>query len=264
MNTLTASDACVEASRRLGAVALDDLVAEAELLTRVDRKHLLDPKQALAFLGALGSRTRVLEIDGIRAFAYESVYFDTPDLRSHRLAATGRRRRFKVRSRAYLETGAAYLEVKTKGARGITVKDRIPLAFEDRDRLTAEGRAYASEELARIGLGSDVVDALAPVLVTRYRRTTLLSSDGARATIDTDPSWVNAAGRVLDAPGLVIVETKSAGRGGEFDAVLRRLGIRASSISKFGTGLAAMHPELLSNKWTRTIARHLVEERRTA
>ncbi len=264
MNLLTATDAFVEASRRLSSVSLDDLVAEAGLLIRVDRKHLLAPDAAVAFLEAVGPRTRVLETDGVRAFAYESVYFDTPDLLSHRLAATGRRRRFKVRSRAYLETAAAYLEVKTKGARGLTVKDRIPMAFEMRDRLTADGRAYATEELARIGLGPETVDALAPVLITRYRRTTLLSPDGTRATIDTDPSWIDAEGRVLEAPDLVIVETKSAGRGGEFDLVLRRLGIRTSNISKFGTGLAAMRPELLSNKWARTIARHLVHDGRSA
>ena len=48
---------------------------------------------------------RVLERrTALRDFAYESVYFDTPDLLSFRMAAQPRRRRFKLRTRTYLDT----------------------------------------------------------------------------------------------------------------------------------------------------------------
>jgi hypothetical protein len=46
----------------------------------------------------------VLEIDGARSFAYDSTYFDTPDLDAYLLAATRRRRRFKVRTRTYVDS----------------------------------------------------------------------------------------------------------------------------------------------------------------
>lgn len=108
----------------LGAVTLDELVAEASLLARVDRKYVV-PREGLdAVLAAIDPGTRVLEIDGARDFAYESVYFDTPDLLSFRMAARPRRRRFKLRTRSYLDTGSSYLEIKTRGARGTTVKER--------------------------------------------------------------------------------------------------------------------------------------------
>ncbi|WP_210235346.1 VTC domain-containing protein, partial [Mesorhizobium sp. M00.F.Ca.ET.217.01.1.1] len=93
------------------ADGLDELVAEASLQTRVDRKYVLDRERAEGVLAWLAPETRVLEIDGTRALAYESVYFDTPDLLSYRLAAHARRRRFKLRTRAYLDTDQAYLEM---------------------------------------------------------------------------------------------------------------------------------------------------------
>ena len=52
-------------------------------------------------VAAFGRDLRVLDIDGRQSFAYESMYFDTPDLASYLGAAHGKRRRFKVRSRVY-------------------------------------------------------------------------------------------------------------------------------------------------------------------
>src|SRR5690606_31045156 len=139
---------------------------------------------------------RVLEIAGSRGCDYTSVYFDTADRLSYRMAAQPRRRRFKLRTRAYGGSGTAYLEMKTKGGRGATVKERIPYSAADLDRLTNEGRAYVSESLASIGLDSALESELRPVITTRYRRTTLLlSADGGgrvsgRATIDERLRWI--------------------------------------------------------------------------
>ena len=71
----------------LEAVSLEDLVAHAELLTRVDRKYLLHEHAAQEILDATADGVRVLEISGRREFAYDSVYFDTPDHLSYRLTA---------------------------------------------------------------------------------------------------------------------------------------------------------------------------------
>ena len=57
------------------------------LQTRIDRKYV-DPGGALdGLLRGIEPGARVLEIDGERDFAYESVYFDTPDLTSYLGAA---------------------------------------------------------------------------------------------------------------------------------------------------------------------------------
>ncbi len=238
----------------LPTVGLDELTATAALQTRVDRKYALDRTLAERVLAGLPTGTRVLEADGIRALAYASVYFDTPDLASFRMAAHGRRRRFKLRTRAYLDAGDAFLEVKTRGARSRTVKERVAYDIRDAERLTGDGRAYAAERLAEVGV--EPLD-LAPVLASSYRRTTLLQpAGGGRATVDTDLAWRDTAGGELRRPDLVIVETKSLRGASPIDRMLWAAGVRPVALSKYATGLAALRPGLPTNKWARVLRRH--------
>ena len=240
--------------KQLEPISLDELVEKAALQTRVDRKYVLSRLGAAEVLAALDPTTRILEIDGARASAYESVYFDTPDLLSYRMAAHARRRRFKLRTRSYVDTDESWLEVKTRGARSTTVKERLAYEIEDRGILTPDGREYADAALGALGL--DSAD-LRPTLVTRYHRSTLyLPGSGSRATVDTDLSWEGDDGRVLSTPDLAIIETKSGSRTSEVDRLLWSHGHRPATISKFGTGLAALRTDLPSNKWARVLRRH--------
>lgn len=246
----------VQRIAQLESISLDELVAEAALLTRVDRKYAMSAADARKALADLPRETRVLTMGGRRAFAYESYYFDTPDLLSYRMAALGRRRRFKLRTRSYMESEDAFLELKTRGARSATVKERIEYGFDEREVLTDEGLAYAAEGLAALGIDDPLALHLQPTLATRYRRTTLLApGDGGRATIDTNLVWELADGTTLELPDLVIVETKSGQRTGIIDRMLWAHRIRPETISKYGTGLAALRPDLPSNKWARVLRR---------
>ena len=234
-------------------ITLDELVREAELLTRVDRKYLLPSAVATEAILGLDPRTRVLEIGGARAFSYDSVYFDTTDHLAYRLTAQRRRRRFKLRTRSYLDTGGCFLEVKTKDGRGSTVKQRISCAPSDRARLTEEGRRFAGGILRAHGHDPAVLDSLRPAVVSRYRRATLLLPCGSRATLDADLQWIDGDGREIRLDDHVILETKSANRASDLDRALWRMGRRPSGISKFGVGTAALHPELPHNKWARVL-----------
>lgn len=238
---------------RFAPIGLDELVVEAGLLTRVDRKYVMSVDAARSLLGALDPQTRALDLDGVRSSAYESVYFDTPDLLSFHLAAQSRRRRFKVRTRTYVESHTAFLEVKTRGARRATVKDRIEYEPQRRSMLTVDALDFAADALDAVGVEPRRATELRPRLTTRYRRATLLSSDGARCTVDTELAWHDVDGRVLTAPHLVIVESKSAAGASVIDRTLWRAGIRPARISKYGTGLAALHPELPRAKWSRLL-----------
>jgi len=258
--TATSTTSAVAFLGRLRAVDLAELNAEAELQTRVDRKYVL-PRTALGpALATLPAASRVLEIDGERALRYTSQYFDTPALDSFYGAAYGRRRRFKVRSRTYVDSGGSFLEVKTRGARSATVKARVPVVGDD---LDDDAIAYASDLLADAGIAGagDLASALTPVVVTRYRRATVLlpgtaTHDPSRATIDTELTWIARDGRVLALPASVIVETKSGGRAGSLDRALWRQGHRPATVSKYATGMAALHPPLPSHRWRRVLGQH--------
>lgn len=244
----------------LPPIGLTELVERAGLQTRVDRKYLVPVTGLEELLAGVERGARVLEIDGIRTFGYESVYFDTPDLLAFHLAAHRRRRRFKVRTRRYLDSGECWLEVKTRGPRGCTVKTRSP--YDDAHRATVEpGRGFVTEVLRAEGVPvpDDVV--LLPTLVTRYLRTTVhLPGTDSRVTIDTDLSWQD--GGVLEAPHLAVVETKTGSTASSVDRLLWARGHRPVRISKYGTGLAALHPELPSTPWSRTLRRQLLPQAR--
>ena len=241
---------------RFAPIALPDLIEKAALQTRIDRKYIVPAFALAAVLADLDDATQVLEIDGSRDFRYESVYFDTPELTSYEMAAHGRRRRFKIRTRTYVDSDECYLEVKTRGARSCTVKDRIPYRSGDSRLLTREGLDYIDETLALSGITGVDSARLEPTLTTTYGRTTLfVPSSQSRATIDTHLGWELSGTARLDRPDMAIVETKSGSRASTVDRVLWAHAHRPVTISKYGTGLAALRQDLPSNKWARVLHR---------
>ena len=54
----------------------------------------------------------------------------------------------------------------------------------------------------------------------------------------------------------MLVESKSSARGSAADRILRELGVRPASVSKYCVGVAALHPELPSNPWHQTLRRY--------
>ncbi len=238
-------------------ISLDDLDSAAALQTRMDRKYVVEARTAASVLQGFGADVRVLDMLGRRSFTYDSVYFDTPALDSYLLAAHGRRRRYKIRTRTYVDSGVGFLEVKTEGARAATVKERIPYDPADSHRLTAEGLAYISETLA-CSIGSVPSGTLRPVIATRYRRITLyLPASGSRATIDLGVTWRKPGGPSYELDGALIIETKSGSAASALDRHLWSSGIRPSRISKFATGMAALDPTLPANRWHRTVSASL-------
>ena len=128
-------------------ITLAELNSEASLLTRMDRKYLVPPGDTQDVVDYLAPRAQVLQIDSLRHFRYASTYFDTPGLDAYFLAAHKRRRRYKIRTRTYLDSGLCFLEVKTNGSRESTVKDRFKYDPDDADRITPDGRLFVIERL---------------------------------------------------------------------------------------------------------------------
>ena len=237
---------------RLEPIDLQELLAIADLQTRKDRKYLVPDIDVPSLLRVLGD-LRVLSINGVSDFRYESQYFDTRDLASYLGAAHRRPQRFKVRTRSYLDTDTSLLEVKVRDPHGQTIKHRHPYEISHRWQITTEGRRFVEA----IQPAGSVVDELRPTLTTTYRRTTLVLGRGeARMTIDTDLAWHTPRGTSTALRGMALIETKTTGPPCAADRTLWRRGVRPATISKYCTGLAALHPELPANKWHRVLRRH--------
>lgn len=236
----------------MGSIDLPTLQSVADLQTRFDRKYLVAPATAARVIGQLAGQLSVLEIAGQRQSRYQSVYFDTPERDSYRAAVHGRRHRFKVRTRSYLDSGGCMLEVKRVSTRGTTIKERLEYPLAARRRIEPNGREFLLDH----GIGPALVDALDVSLVTDYRRTTVLGEQGYRVTIDGALCCRLPQGDSCGIGDLAVLETKSAGLPTPVDRALWRLGHRPEPISKYGTGLAALTPSLPANKWNRTLHRH--------
>lgn len=232
----------------LPALDLDSVDRRAALQTRTDRKYVTDAATVERLVAGLDAH--VLEIDGRRTFGYASTYFDTPDRQAYLAAARRRPGRWKVRTRTYLHDGSTWLEVKRRDPHGRTVKQRIA-HLDPAEHLGGDALAFIGSFPA---VAPHVLD-LAPALSTAYERTTLVL-DAGRVTIDRDVRCATPDGRLAIVGG-VVVETKSDRAGSSADRMLWSMGVRPVTISKYGVGMAALHPGLPANKWHRTLQRHV-------
>jgi hypothetical protein len=220
----------------LAAIGLEELEARAALQRRTDRKYVL-PTDRLELLTELRDDHLALEIEGRRLSAYDSVYFDTPDLRCYADHVAGRRPRFKIRSRLYAETGVCSLEIKIAQEVGETAKHHLDYAERDHGTLTPEGRDFVAETL-----GDQAPAELGPTLRTTFRRATIAARDGdERITADADLRLARPDGasmRLRD--DLVLVEAKSADGDAPFDRLMQSAGIEEVSLSKYKTGIGLL------------------------
>lgn len=248
------------------AVALQD---------RVDTKFVLSTGQLVAALPALAGSYQVLDIAGVRAGRYRTLYFDTPALNLYLDHHNGKINRHKVRSRLYLETGQAFLEVKRKGWNR-TQKRRTETA----SLLTCLSDDVA-EFLASEAPPCRTLEALTPSLWNTFRRITLVSRDRPeRVTIDLDLTWwqagtvasgeaalpepeSSAGNQGFALPGVVVAEMKQAGikQASAFAAAMREAGVRPGRFSKYCVGIASLYPIKSNNfKTVLTRAERMVEE----
>lgn len=237
----------------LAPVDLEDLDRIASLQVRTDRKYVITSAQLHSLRTHLGDGARVLEIDGRRTFLYESMYFDTAGFDLFRASAKFRPNRVKVRTRTYVEPGRCVLEVKRRDRRGVTSKHRIEHDAVHPTQLTdvSVGFLESFTELHHLAAH------LQPVLTARFRRSTLLMPDGSRVTLDTSLTSTDQGGRVVGIQDALVLETKVGSAAASLlDHLLWKTGMRPATISKYCTSLAALNPQLPSNKWQRTIDRH--------
>jgi hypothetical protein len=244
-------------------VGLAEVVEDAARLTRVDRKYLVATPVASALLRELPQSFRVLRIAGREWTSYASTYFDTDALDACRDHVQRRRRRWKVRSRLYVEDQFCRIEVKTKDGRGVTVKSVADSAVGRHGRLEGADQEFVARTLA--GLDLDVAaESLRPSMEVDYRRLTLADTGaGLRVTLDWGVECRLGDGRVSLDAGYVLVETKGVARPSVADRTLVALGARPRSFSKYVSAASLLRPDLPDNDVRRLRGRALHASART-
>lgn len=227
------------------AVGLHQLEQRAALLKRTDNKYVLGADAIAELLHRLAGDHAALEIDGTREFSYQSVYFDTPELRCFHDHVESRAPRFKARTRLYRDSGQCVFEVKLKRSDGDTDKQQVEHAPDAAFRLDERARECLRSALSRCRL--PVPEQLSPTLRTTFTRITLVPAHGGDERTTVDQRIVlerTGGGRARLRNGLVVVEAKSEDGESLTDRVLTEMGVEPQSLSKYRTGIALLAPEL--------------------
>src|SRR5262245_5186660 len=238
-----------QAIEAFAPITLDELQSRAPLLTRVDKKYIVSWPACASVLETLLDDFRVLEIGARRTFEYETTYFDTHSLTLYRAHVQRRRKRFKCRSRHYVDTGLHFFEMKMKGRRDETIKRQMAYDQADVAVVTADAWQFIRDCLID-QYGQQFDDDLALSLSNNYRRMTLVARDGAeRLTCDFDLSFADPTGRSgrLSSDFLVL-ETKTMNGKGVADRSLKAIGNRPLICSKYCVGTALLRPDVKNNE----------------
>lgn len=249
------SDRAVDAALTvLPSVGLAEVLRRAELQHRIDRKYIVPTGTFTRWMQRLGDSLQVLQIDQRRSFRYESIYFDTADLLTFRQHRQDRRRRYKIRTRTYLDSDDCTFEVKLEGRRGATIKDRMPYPIGCRDRLTGAAVQRLSDVLVDHDLA--MPSELRPVQRVSYRRSTLLLRDApVRITCDAGLRYDSPTGRASGPRDHLIIEVKSATERNAATAALAALRVQPAQISKYCVGVGLL-TGLSANRWQPVLRRY--------
>jgi Uncharacterized protein conserved in bacteria len=245
-----------EPSRISPAAALDGFATVSlkemdavRLMNRVDTKYITDEATLAGVLrDAAAAGYRVLVAGGARISPYSSVYFDTPGLRMFSDHHNQRLRRQKVRTRAYVNSGEAFLEIKRKNNHGRTKKKRtgIPMAELPDFRADEAACRYLAEH-------SDFGAAqLRPVLETVFRRITLVNPDRTeRITIDTGLYFKNfRTGLETSLGDAVIIELKQSGHAASvMKSILLDHRVKTARVSKYCIAVTLTDPSARAGRF---------------
>ena len=220
-----------------------------KLMNRVDTKYLTDRATLADVLrDAAAAGYRVLVADGSRISPYDSIYFDTDGLRMFTDHRNRKLRRQKVRTRAYVHSGDAFLEIKRKNNQGRTKKKRTGIPMDELPDFRGDEAACRY-----LDAHSDFQAAeLAPALETYFRRITLVNPDRTeRVTIDTDLRFRNfRTGLETTLGDAVIIELKQSGRGASaMKGILLDHRVKAARLSKYCIAVTLTDPSARAGRF---------------
>jgi hypothetical protein len=224
-------------------IGLDDL-NEQRLQDRVDTKFLFETDNLPEILAEVRQDYAILEINGSALQPYLTLYFDTPNFDNYFDHHNGKRPRFKIRMRKYMNSGNSFLEIKEKDNKERTIKTRMEI-HDIANSLTLEQYQFVSQVY---GLG---LVPLKPVIWNRYNRMTLVNKCSLeRVTIDLNFNAYNQNGFISWNP-FAIAEIKQGSRSlnTTFYQALKDRAIKPVNFSKYCISMALLTPQLKANKF---------------
>jgi hypothetical protein len=242
-NTASQNDQRALALGQYAPISLSKM-NDVALLDRTDTKYVLPVATLQQIMPELVNAYYVLVVNKKRRSQYQTLYFDSPEFALYRRHHAGILDRYKVRSREYVDSQLAFLEVKHKTNKGRTVKSRVRTP-ELVTTLPGE-----TAEFLRGAYPYDVAE-LEPKLWVEYTRTTLVSRNHReRVTIDLDLGYA-WNGQTISLPHVAIVEVKrdALSHQSEIERHLHAHQVRPTGFSKYCIGVSLLYPGVKHNNF---------------
>jgi len=213
----------------------------ARLMNRVDSKYVFRRDNLPEILHKIQPYYHILQLESKRVFKYDTLYFDTPERLFYNQHLCGKLNRYKIRTRRYVDTNAHYFEVKLKDNKRRTIKSRMEL--EDISEIICpKSRLFLHQTMP------DLPDKLEPAVWVYYHRFTLVNKQvPERLTFDLN-LWFRWKEHSAAYPHLIIAEAKQQKLfQSPFISLMKEMGIRQGSLSKYCLGLLNVEPTLKAN-----------------
>ena len=244
-------EAILDIVRGMKPITLDEM-SGVKLMNRIDTKYLVTEAQLREILLRIRDGYFAQEVEGKRIAAYNTVYYDTPELTMYLIHHNRHLVRDKVRVRTYVDSRLTFCEVKHKTNKGRTKKKRIEVQPRFNIVEDPEAAAFLAEKQPY------PVESLRPHLETVFDRITLVNFEKTeRLTIDCNLQFNNiAAGNTASMDPLVVMELKQDGRARSLlKEVLFDLRIKPFKISKYCIGTCMTRPEVKQNRFKKKLRR---------
>jgi len=215
---------------------------EVKLMNRTETKFIFGSAGLPEILKGLSEHYRILEIEGANKSTYNTLYFDTAELKFYNQHHNGKLNRQKIRIRKYVNTDQSFVEVKTKNNKGRTIKKRV----KDKElsaQLSEKAIAFISKHV-----DIDTKDVSAQ-LWNSYTRITLVDlKSKERVTIDLDLEF-DDNGKKAHVREIVIAEVKQEKYNvlSPFIQKMRSLHIKPMRMSKYCIGTVLLKSDVKSN-----------------
>ncbi len=235
--------ACLDIVNTFKPLYLNEL-DKVKLLDRKDTKYVFNQFQLPSILEQLIPFYKILEIDNERVFIYDTIYFDTHDFQFYKQHHNGNKKRYKIRSRTYQNTGQSFFEIKVKNNKNRTIKKR---------QLLDEAIIDIGEKEQKFI--SDIIgtkdDKYIQKLKLKFFRITLVDNDSKeRLTIDTNLIIKNSQNNTKFSK-LVIAEIKQNkfNPKSNFIRILQNHKIQDMRFSKYCMGILHINEHLKYNRF---------------
>jgi hypothetical protein len=238
------------------SIGLKD-IEEVKLMNRYDLKYWLHIEELKYLFAQIKEDYYMLNINDEQILPYTTIYYDTLDSQMYERHHNGKKNRYKIRRRSYVNSNLNFLELKFKNNKGKTLKKRIqtnnPLLSlnETEKSFITQNTPYSPEHLC-VSLYNEF-----------YRITLVNKNFEERCTIDLNLKFrCNHQG--INLSNMVVIEIKSD-RGAspsKLKLALRNMRLKPKGFSKYCIGSALTSDKKQNNfkQQIRTLRKNFIIE----